>query len=64
MFEIDFGWVLAGETNTHTSYFSVALYHTTMVTTDTVLQRFWEVEEELKELPRLTSEEREVVTQT
>ena len=60
-FETDFCSVLAGETNTHTSHFSVTSYHTTVVTTDTVLQRFWDVKEELKELPRLFSEERELV---
>ena len=57
-FVTDFGWVLAGEMTTHTSHFSVTSYHTTVAITENVLQL---VEEEMKELPRLTSEVREVV---
>ncbi len=47
-FETDFGWVLAGETSTCTSHFSIASHHAFMVTGGDLLRRFWEIEEQPK----------------
>ena len=44
-FETDFGWVLAGETSTCVSHLSLLTYHTTVVTGDGLLRKFWEIEE-------------------
>ena len=59
-FETDFGWVLAGETNTHISHLSLCTYHTTVVEGDDLLRKFWEIEERPNELSDLSSEERTV----
>ncbi len=60
-FETDFGWVLAGETSTCTSHFSIASHHASMVTGDHLLRRFWEIEEQPREHSSLSSEECSVV---
>ncbi len=46
-FETNFGWVLAGRTNSHTtSPPSVAAHHVAVESGDDVLRKFWEVAKE------------------
>ena len=60
-FETEFGWVLAGPTSITTSKTIVTSHHTLAVTSDEVLQRFWEIEEESRPELNLSPEEQSVV---
>lgn len=62
-FETEFGWILAGETNTCTSHLSVTAHHVSIVTGDDLLRKFWEIEEQPNEHTSLSPEERSVVEQ-
>ena len=60
-FETDFGWVLAGGTSICMPQLPITSHHTTVVTGDEILQRFWEVEERPGDHSSLSTEERMVV---
>ena len=61
-FETQFGWVLAGRTNPATSTNqAVATNHITVSCDDDILRKFWEIEENPKEVSCLSPEERTVV---
>ena len=60
-FETDFGWVLAGTTNTHVSHLSLLTHQTTEDTCDGLLLKFWEIEEQPTEHSCLSPEECSVV---
>ena len=62
-FETDFGWVLAGETSMHFSHLSLLTHHTTISSSDDLLRKFWEIEEQPSEYSSLSPEERSVVEQ-
>ena len=59
-FETQFGWVLAGSTNSCAPAQVVATHHTTLLSGDDLLRRFWEVEKLAVE-DYLTPEESAVV---
>ena len=64
-FETDFGWVLGGSTgplgiSAHTN-FHISTFHTTTLSGDDVLKRFWEVEESPSDQACLSAEERAVI---
>ena len=59
-FETQFGWVLAGSTNSCVPAQVVATHHTTLLSGDDLLRRFWEVEKLAVE-DYLTPEESAVV---
>ena len=54
--ETEFGWVLAGGSNSSREPQLVS-HHATLVTGDNLLRRFWEIEEATPELPILSPEE-------
>ena len=58
--ETELGWVIAGKIDVLASTQAIASHHAT-VTADEVLQKFWEVEENLKDHLNLSVEERMVV---
>ena len=58
--DTEFGWVLAGKVSVPTPTQNITSYHAT-VTTDEILQKFWEVEENPKDHVNLSIEERMVV---
>lgn len=60
-FETDFGWVLAGETSTYVSHFSLTTFHTSLATEDDLLKSFWEIEEQSSDISSLSLEERSAV---
>ena len=60
-FETDFGWVLAGGTNTDVSHLSVLTHHTVIDNGNGLLRKFWEIEEPPAEFSSLSPEERAVV---
>ena len=60
-FETVFGWVLAGPTSNHTPESIVASHHTLVITSDDLLQRVWEIEEETRPELNLSPEEKSVV---
>ena len=55
-----FGWVLAGNADPH-SLNNIVSCHTTLLSSDDLLRRFWEIEEAGLEGPVLSSEEQSVV---
>ena len=64
-FETDFGWVLGGSTgplgiSAHTN-FHISTFHTTTLSGDDVLKRFWEVEESPSDQACLSAEEHAVI---
>ena len=60
-FETAFGWVLAGPTSNPTPKSVVTSHHTLTTTSDDLLRRFWEIEEETKHKLILSPEEKSVV---
>ena len=61
-FETKFGWVLAGGIPTsNLSYCTVTSHHTSVATTDELLQKFWEIEEKPHTPTNLSPEERTMV---
>ena len=61
-FETQFGWVLAGRTNSITpTHVSIATHHVAVSSDDDILRKFWEVEEHPKDGSALSPEERTVV---
>ena len=62
-FEIDFGWVLAGEPSMHFSHLSLLTHHTTIGGGDDLLHKFWEIEEQPSEYSSLSPEERSIAEQ-
>ena len=60
-FETAFGWVLAGPTSNPSSDSVVTSHHTLVTTSDDLLRRFWEVEEDTKHETILSPEEKFVV---
>ena len=60
-FETKFGWVLAGETNACTPAACITTYHTSLLSGDDVLRKFWEIEEKPMSDSALSLEERTVV---
>ena len=58
--ETEFGWVLAGKINVPTPTQTITSYHAT-ITTDEMLQKFWEVEENPNDHANLSTEEKMVV---
>ena len=59
--ETKFGWVLAGETNACTPAACITTYHTSLLSGDDVLRKFWEIEEKPMSDSALSLEERTVV---
>ena len=45
-FETEFGWVLAGRTDSCTPTNHITTYHASLVSGDDILRKFWEVEEQ------------------
>ena len=60
-FETKFGWVLAGETNATVPTNHVTTYHTSILSDDDVLKKFWEIEEKPMSDSTLSLEERTVM---
>ena len=60
-FETEFGWVLAGEAESCAPSDHVTTYHTTLISGDDVLRKFWEIEEKPMSDSTLSPEERTVV---
>ena len=60
-FETDFGWVLAGNVNSHNPTHVVISYHTSLATGDEILRKFWEIEERPNDQTNLSPEERSVI---
>ena len=60
-FETKLGWVLAGSTNSCAPSTHVATHHTSLLTGDDILHKFWEIEEKPMENASLSAEERSVV---
>ena len=60
-FETDFGWVLAGETNSRQPSSVLLTHHVNVDAGDSLLQKFWEIEEQPADYPILTLEEKSVV---
>ena len=60
-FETKLGWVLAGNTNSSAIETTIVSHHTTHLTGDDLLRKFWELEENPAEDPILTPEETAVV---
>ena len=62
-FETEFGWVLAGNINSHTPSRLITSHHTctSFVTGDEILCKFWEIEERPNDQTSLSPEERNVV---
>ena len=56
--ETEFGWVIAGKLD---SLFTSPLSNHATVTTDEILQRFWEVEEHPRDHANISAEEKMVV---
>ena len=44
-FETEFGWVLAGETESCAPADLITTYHTSLISGDDILRKFWEIEE-------------------
>ena len=60
-FETTLGWVLTGKPGHHViSNHAIAL-HSSILSSDDVLQKFWEVEERVTNAPVMSAEERTVV---
>ena len=60
-FETKFGWVLAGNTCIPSTNNTVVTYHTSVLTGDDLLRKFWELEENPTDKPVLSPEERAAV---
>ena len=60
-FEMEFGWVLAGEPSSRTPTNHVTTYRTLLISGDDVLCKFWEIEEKPLSDSTLSLEERTVV---
>ena len=60
-FETVFGWVLGGKTDCNQFATQVATLHVMAESGNDILHKFWELEEQPKENPLLSREEREVV---
>ena len=60
-FETEFGWVLAGETESCIPANHIITYHTSLVSGDDILRKFWEIEEKPMSDSTLSLEERTVV---
>ena len=60
-FETNFGWVLAGNVNSHTPTRVITSYHTLVITSDEVLLKFWEIEERPDDQTNLSAEEGSVM---
>lgn len=60
-FETVFGWVLAGSGNSCYPAAHVASHHTSLLSGDDLLRKFWETEESPASKPSLSTEERSVV---
>ena len=59
-FETEFGWVLAGETNSCVPSEHITSYHVALATGDDILRRFWEIEQYPLSESILTPEEKTV----
>ena len=57
-FETDFGWVLAGCTNSCNPTRNALVHHVSLLSGDDLIRRFWEIEEKPTSDPVLTPEER------
>lgn len=60
-FETVFGWVLASSTGQSTPESFVTAHHASAASTDDLLRRFWEIEENMKHESNFSPEERSVV---
>ena len=60
-FETRLGWVLAGNTKSCAPSTRIATHHTSILTGDDILRKFWEIEEKPVETVSLSAEERSVV---
>ena len=60
-FETEFGWVLAGETESCIPANHIITYHTSLVSGDDILWKFWKIEEKPMSDSTLSLEERTVV---
>jgi hypothetical protein len=64
-FETEFGWVLYGSTGSTTSSaqanLHITTFHTSVVSEDDILRKFWEIEESPTHHTSLSMEERTVV---
>ena len=60
-FDTQFGWVLAGSTDSYTHTPAIVTHHTAVLTGDDLLRRFWEVEEKFGPGGCLTQEEKLVM---
>ena len=61
-FETQFGWVLTGRTSARSANcLAIAANHSTVLSGDDLIRRFWETEESPKDLPNLSVEERSVI---
>ena len=60
-FETIFGWVLSGKIDTIQHTPQVTTLHVVTESSNDILHKFWELEEQPKEIPLLSHEEREVV---
>ena len=60
-FETKLGWVIAGSTSAPTLEGTVPTFHSTLLTGDDLLRKFWELEENPSENPVLSPEEKTVV---
>ena len=60
-FETKLGWVLAGNTHIPNTENTVVTYHTSVLTGDDLLRKFWEVEENPTDKPILSPEEKAAV---
>ena len=59
--ETEFGWVLAGGSEQHSSTTALTCYHVSLLSGDELLKKFWEVEEAPPEGPILSVEEKAVM---
>ena len=60
-FETELGWVLAGGTDSSALIDRVTTHHASLISSDEILLKFWEMEEAPMEASTLTAEERSVV---
>ena len=60
-FETEFGWVLAGETESRVPADLITTYHTSLISGDDILRKFWEIEERPMSDSVLSGEERTTV---
>ena len=58
-----FGWLVAGQTKSSCVDQNIATHHSMLAAGDELLQRFWEVEENPRNHPTLSPEEKSVVQQ-